>query len=163
LAGGSVTCWGSADRDLAGDSVETLLSPTVVPGISSATSVAVGGDHACALLAAGTVRCWGLGASGQLGDGTLRGYTTSPVTVTGVVSAPARVVAKGISSARSITSSAAVSCAVLQSGRVACWGAGYAAEGGTFLSGVQDAVQVEGGCLVRVAGTVACWGWNAFG
>jgi cysteine-rich repeat protein len=37
---------------------------------SVVTAVAVGGQHSCVLLDTGRVRCWGLGSSGQLGQGT---------------------------------------------------------------------------------------------
>ncbi|MDQ3004029.1 MAG: RCC1 domain-containing protein, partial [Chloroflexota bacterium] len=38
---------------------------------SGVSAVFSGGDHACALLATGVLKCWGGNTSGQLGDGTL--------------------------------------------------------------------------------------------
>jgi hypothetical protein len=46
------------------------LTPVLVSGISSATSITTYGSTTCALLANNTVKCWGLNSSGQLGDGT---------------------------------------------------------------------------------------------
>jgi Regulator of chromosome condensation (RCC1) repeat len=46
------------------------------------------GHHVCAVNADGTVRCWGDGGTGQLGDGTSTDRST-PVTVSGMVSAVA--------------------------------------------------------------------------
>ena len=49
--------------------------PVAVVGISDATTVDVGDDeaisgHSCALLADGSVRCWGYSFFGQVGTGT---------------------------------------------------------------------------------------------
>jgi hypothetical protein len=41
-----------------------------VPGLSGVTSIAAGGDQACALAASG-VSCWGSDVFGQLGDGVV--------------------------------------------------------------------------------------------
>ncbi|MGE5181606.1 MAG: hypothetical protein ACM31C_06075 [Acidobacteriota bacterium] len=37
----------------------------------AATEIAIGYDHACALLADDTIWCWGRGDLGQLGDGKM--------------------------------------------------------------------------------------------
>jgi hypothetical protein len=47
---------------------------SVVKGTAGAASVALGEEHGCALLAGGTVSCWGDATRGRLGDavGTFR-------------------------------------------------------------------------------------------
>ena len=39
-------------------------------GLSGVKDVASGGSHSCAIDGSGHVVCWGLGISGQLGNGT---------------------------------------------------------------------------------------------
>ncbi len=51
------------------DALESA-DPLPVSGNATATAIAVGGHHTCALLTDHTVRCWGANESGQLGDGT---------------------------------------------------------------------------------------------
>src|SRR5688500_17580983 len=46
----------------------------------SSVSAAVGSDHTCARLSDSTLRCWGVNAYGQLGDGTTSTQST-PVIV----------------------------------------------------------------------------------
>ena len=41
-----------------------------IAGAAGATAIAVAAEHACALLADRTVRCWGYNRSGELGNGT---------------------------------------------------------------------------------------------
>jgi alpha-tubulin suppressor-like RCC1 family protein len=43
---------------------------------SMMTTIAVGGDHACSLKPDGTTWSWGLGSSGQLGQGSTSGSFT---------------------------------------------------------------------------------------
>jgi alpha-tubulin suppressor-like RCC1 family protein len=112
LSTGAVQCWGDK-----GDYKPNLV-PVAVPGISSATAVAVSGltgggtgwqIHACALLSDRTVQCWGQNESGELGNGTT--LTSSvPVTVTGITTA--RAIAAGYGDA----------CAVLEDNTIKCWG-----------------------------------------
>ena len=49
---------------------------------STATSISAGEEHTCAVLSGGTVKCWGSGNSGQLGDGSSSDQPT-PVGVLG--------------------------------------------------------------------------------
>jgi alpha-tubulin suppressor-like RCC1 family protein len=83
--------------------------PTLVTGIEGATAIAAAMRNTCALIAGGTVRCWGRNGSGELGDGTTR-FRAAPVTVT------------GIDGATAITLGASHACAVVARGEVRCWG-----------------------------------------
>jgi len=52
-------------------------------GISAVHSVAAGYHHTCALLADGSVWCWGANDRGQLGNGSPGGAVATPVEVSG--------------------------------------------------------------------------------
>jgi alpha-tubulin suppressor-like RCC1 family protein len=83
LAGGSVTCWGSnALGELGIGSTDVSLhgpAPSLLS--SNATAIAASGQHTCALLADGTVDCWGENNLGQLGIGTTSTAEPTPVRV----------------------------------------------------------------------------------
>jgi alpha-tubulin suppressor-like RCC1 family protein len=72
---GGVRCWGSNAWGQLGigtdgpgtDSYTPVPVSGLVPGIAQ---VSVGSMYACALTTAGLVMCWGIGGSGQLGEGT---------------------------------------------------------------------------------------------
>lgn len=87
---GTVRCWGNNGSGQLGDGTTTNRStPVAVTGLSAVTSVtaghsgATGNGHSCAQLTDGTVRCWGLGSDGQLGNNSTSN-SSSPVTVTGL-------------------------------------------------------------------------------
>lgn len=76
--GGDVRCWGlnsggqlgyGHTRLPAPGSVPSALAPVALGGAASA--LFTGPQHTCAILTGGSVRCWGVNASGQLGNGTL--------------------------------------------------------------------------------------------
>ena len=83
------------------------VTPSMV--IPVATAVAAGGQHTCALLTGGAVKCWGFNSSGQLGDST----TTASLL-------PAAV--SGITTATAIAAGANHTCVLLTGGTVDCWG-----------------------------------------
>jgi alpha-tubulin suppressor-like RCC1 family protein len=139
------------------------LTPVAVSGLSNATAIATGGDHTCALVADGTVRCWGANDRGQLGDGTTTNRST-PVAV------------QALRNAVAITAGLAHTCASLADGTVRCWGANDTGELGDDTTtqqplpdtviGLTNAGGTDGGgghsCAIT-AWTAACWGANDLG
>lgn len=128
LADGGIDCWGLNEDGQLGSGVnsgpETCLSdlmcstrPVTVSGIDNAVQVTVGSPegygNACALLATGTVKCWGDG--GALGDDS---YASSdvPVEVSGLNGV--------VGIATNSTFADVLSCAVLSDGALDCWGDG---------------------------------------
>jgi alpha-tubulin suppressor-like RCC1 family protein len=85
LSNGTVECWGDNSRGQLGDAALSGgpgSTPTAVPGLTNAVAVAAGGEHTCALLASGVVKCWGSDQDGQLGDGNTGSKShPRPVTV----------------------------------------------------------------------------------
>ncbi len=111
INGGAVSCWGWNDGGALGigSSIDHSLVPLPVPALTSGVvTVASNYSHSCALLVAGTVRCWGRNSDGQLGDGT-KTARSSPV---GVKKLPA-VAGLGVGKDRT--------CAFTAAGSVYCW------------------------------------------
>ncbi len=72
ISAGGVKCWGENNKGQLGDSTFTKRpAPVDVSGlVGSATSLASGGIHTCAVLAGtGPLRCWGDNSVGQFGNG----------------------------------------------------------------------------------------------
>jgi alpha-tubulin suppressor-like RCC1 family protein len=174
-----------------------LVAPpptTVSAQASGATSVrsdgladrlASGENHTCSILDNGGVTCWGSGFDGQLGYGNTTSIgddetpATNPVNG-GIVALP------GGRPAVAITAGDAHTCALLDNGRVTCWGAGTFGRlgyGNTDSIGGSDGTTpatnpVNGGivampgnravvaisagarhtCVILDNATVACWG-----
>src|ERR1700733_7277297 len=53
--------------------------------------LALGYEHSCGINTSGGVECWGAGSQGELGYGALVTYSLSPVTVTGLPAAVAKI------------------------------------------------------------------------
>lgn len=168
VSGGTVECWGSnALGQLGNGGVPASSStPVAVSGLTNAVSVSVNLNYACAVLAGGTVKCWG---SGDAGLGT-----------ESVSSSNTPVLVSGISNATAVSTGIAHACALLATGHVACWGANggfYAgalgngtAEGSVTpvpVSNLSTATAVSAGffqsCAVLSDGTAECWGQNSDG
>jgi alpha-tubulin suppressor-like RCC1 family protein len=168
--GGQVACWGAGDDGQLGDG-NTLPRSTVepVPGntLGTATDIALGDRHTCALLVDGSVWCWGANDSGQLGNGT----TTLQPTPT-----PTRV--QGTPDAIAIAAGGAFTCAVHAAGNVDCWGRNADGElgiGGGLeprstpqpipgLANIRTmTARDRHACALTVDGLVSCWGSNQRG
>ena len=110
--GGSAT---ETRSRLASRSSQTT-SATLTSG-GTVVEVTAGLAHTCARLDDDTVRCWGVGASGQLGYGDTAsiGDTEDPSSV-GPVNVGAPVVA--------IQADGNHTCAITDTGAVRCWGLG---------------------------------------
>jgi len=79
---GAVQCWGSNELGELGTGTfstppsgnEPPAPPTTVTGLGrGVTALFAAGNHACAELEGGGLRCWGANELGQLGDGTVEG------------------------------------------------------------------------------------------
>jgi alpha-tubulin suppressor-like RCC1 family protein len=100
--------------------------PTVNLGSSSAVrAVAVGKWHACAIVNAGRVKCWGYNEEGQLGNGA----TASIGDDVGEMGDNLPFVDLGNGrSARAISAGSRHTCAVLDNNALKCWGANMTGE-----------------------------------
>ncbi len=168
LASGGVKCWGDNGSGQLGDGTTTRrLVPVDVQGLAGAAIAIGAGDSAtCALIAGGSIQCWGSNADGALGDGTTTDHAL-PVTVQGLGAA-----------ATAIGVGAYVGCARVGDG-VKCWGSntdGSLGAGSTsFHSAVPLAVQGLGpgiaalsvgyghSCAFGNGNVPSCWGFDLYG
>jgi alpha-tubulin suppressor-like RCC1 family protein len=111
-SGGAVKCWGYNLHGQLGDGTTTnSLVPVDVVGLSAgAIDVSIGLNHACAVTAAGGVKCWGWNFYGQLGNGSTADSFV-PVDVVGL--------SEGIVA---VSAGSAHTCAITATGAVKCWG-----------------------------------------
>ncbi len=140
LSDGSVSCWGSNSAGQMGigsvsDPVTRPVSvtqPNVISGVSNSnsstgtmggvTQIAAGAAHSCALRAGDTPVCWGAGARGQLGDGSVTS-NLYPLEISALAAAT-----QVVSGPSSNTTCAVIGNAPGQS--IQCWGAGTSGEVG---------------------------------
>ncbi|HEC09535.1 MAG TPA: hypothetical protein ENI86_08205, partial [Acidimicrobiales bacterium] len=114
LGRGSTTNVGSSSSDM-GDN----LSPVDLGAGRTAVAISTGGRHTCALLDDGTVKCWGLGSSGQLGTGGDETRGDQPGEMGDNL--PAADLGTG-RTAVAVSAGEAHTCALLDDGTVKCWG-----------------------------------------
>ncbi len=91
-ASGAAKCWGLGNSGRLGNGVTSggvgvsSNTPVDVSGMSSGMiAISASEAHTCALTASGAAKCWGLGNSGRLGNGTTSTSIT-PVDVSGMSS-----------------------------------------------------------------------------
>ena len=160
LSDGTIKCWGSNQEGLLGSGSTKMYSttPQTVTGITNATGLSTSIDSQCALLAGGSIDCWGGGYEGDLGDGSTENSSV-PVRVSDITNA----------------TEVGAECAVLVTGSVDCWGSnsdGLLGRGSTEdysltpgpVSGITTATDITTGgdanCSRLANGTIECWGVN---
>jgi alpha-tubulin suppressor-like RCC1 family protein len=196
LDNGKVRCWGLAidgelgypvsepgggDVDpniIVGDN-ETPASVGDVDVGGNVVQISLGGQHTCALLDDGNVRCWGQGEAGALGYGSTEDYgdQETPAAAGNINMGGVRVL--------QIAAGGTHTCALLEGGTVRCWGRaneGQLGYGMTTFNGDQllgnepgetpaeigdvnvggTVVQITAGgqhtCALLDDGGVRCWG-----
>jgi hypothetical protein len=133
-------------------------------GKHRARAIAADGSHACAVLDNGEAWCWGMGVSGQLGDGQV-------YDVGGGQALPVRAV--GVTDARAISAGPESTCVVREDATLSCWGAQITfEEHGSVavgmrprpmpfpgLTGVRELVVGPSiGCVLLARPGATCWG-----
>lgn len=166
---------------------EGFFADTEPPAAGSlvAVDMAVGGHHTCALLEDGTIRCWGDGLWGQLGDGSVTPTEDQPGLLwyhgRSVPSSPVSLPAQ----ATAVAAGHNHTCALLEDASVYCWGHDdrtqlglwshkghirqfdehyeYAPEQVPQLPQDDPVVGIAAAmaatCLTFESGTVRCFGW----
>ncbi len=160
---GGVKCWGWNIRGQMGDGTfEDRALPADVSGLTSGViAIAAGAEHACALLAAGNIQCWGNGSVGQLGTGLMQ-ISNQPVDAAGLPEGAVEIAAGGN-----------YSCA-RTAGKLMCWGRmgtspsesdSLAAREVSGLTGEMTSIKVGSNfaCVLDASGGVECWGSNLLG
>jgi len=183
LDNGNVRCWGNNIMGQLGYPGEGTIGVSDTPEDAGDVDVggkviqlAAGGNHTCALIEGGDVRCWGTGNSGELGQ---------PGTAAiGMFSAPAAsgAIDLGGEAVQLSTHNYHV-CAELTGGKVRCWGdggngpLGYGNEedlGDTETPASAGDVDVgatvveiaAGGqhtCVKLEGSAIRCWGYRLYG
>jgi alpha-tubulin suppressor-like RCC1 family protein len=162
---GKTYCWGDGfSGQLGYGQLSTESSPTEVnTGVVKFTRIYAGGDHSCALTAAGKAYCWGDNRAGQVGDGSGTDRT-QPVEV------------QTTASFEELSLGAGHTCGRTGGGVVLCWGAGGKGQLGTGGRGNQSkpvrvagdgpftSVSAGGAHTCAATATQAfCWGENVRG
>ena len=195
LDNATIKCWGLntdgqlglGDIDDRGDDANEMgdaLTAISLGTNRTVVAVSAGGTHTCALLDDATIKCWGGGAFGQLGIGSVDSIGDGA----GEMGAALSAISLGTSrTAKAISAGDAHSCAILDNNTVKCWGGngngrlGYgdtddrgdaAGEMGDALSAValgtgRTANSISAGsahtCALLDNATIKCWGNGASG
>ena len=183
MANGAAKCWGwNTNGQLGNNSITNSFVPVPVWGIdgltpsTTAVSITAGFLHSCALMANGTITCWGYNWKGQLGDGTTtdKHVPTQVEIIDGITEANTAV---------SVHLHFYHSCAAMADGTATCWGENNYGQLGnnsttnstvpvrvSGIDGADDAsttVSVSTGgqhsCALMANGTAICWGSNGAG
>jgi alpha-tubulin suppressor-like RCC1 family protein len=163
LTDGSIRCWGRGGDGELGNGKDQDSgfeeSPTPVPVMGlpgPASAIAAASDSVCALIKSdGSVWCWGSGASGQFGNGTI------PTNDFEDSSTPVK---SNLAGASAISMEFDNQVCAIVSGSVYCWGGGVLTP--TKVAGVSGVTAIASGDYHTCAGggtSVWCWGDNSAG
>ena len=184
LTSGDVRCWGQgADGRLGSGNENNIgdnepVNVNVNLGGTTATQIATGKTHTCALLLSGDVRCWGPGSSGKLGLAGVANIGDDEI--------PTSNVDLGGANVTQITAGNNHTCALLSSGNlpgnVRCWGQGTYGQlglgnpndigddenptanvnlGGTLVKQITAGNNYT--CALLSTDNIRCWGINSKG
>ncbi len=144
---GKVKCWGDGWLGQLGTTVNRNSQRFGFPyttNIVDIRTIAVGGDHSCAINIIGQAKCWGYNESGELGNTQDSGWQFLPVDV----SSPGTVWTKSVSKLSNLSLSSGVLSPVFSSGTLS-----YQASVGNLVSSVvTTGVAVDGTAQVVVSG-----------
>jgi len=163
---GAAWCWGEFTNGRLGTTQESnAVTPTATASLgSTASEVAAGGAHTCALLTTASITCFGNNNMGQLGQALTTASSSTPTLVT------------LSTTATHVTAGSQFTCALLRTAAVHCFGDNASGQLGsgsigstretpgavTGLTGtVVDVVAgTSHACAVMSTGEVRCWGLN---
>ena len=192
LNNSSVKCWGKNEygqlgqdnTNNLGDGTGEMAALIAVTLASSAVELAAGENHTCARLDTGGLRCWGYNDEGQLGHGNTsnQGDNANEMAALSAVDLGTNKIAVAITAGNDHT------CALLDDGKVKCWGGNLFGQlgqkhddpnAGATASSMADnliysdlgtgrtALGISAGsihtCVQLDNGRLKCWGKNAFG
>ena len=183
LTDGAVRCWGQGDRGRLGygntrtigdDEMPDTIGPLDLGG--TAGQLAAGENYSCAVLDGRRLRCWGEAGQGQLG------YGGGTDTVGDDEIPTAYPVMQFADTAVAVAAGPQHSCAILQNGRLMCWGNNSSNQlgvgGGPRIgerepasaniptlddSVAQVALGTNHTCALMTDDTVRCWGTGTSG
>lgn len=169
---GRVLCWGGNSRGESGvdPATDRVATPTAIDDGTDWIELGSGGFHSCAIKRDGTLWCWGMNDSGELGvgDATNRFEEIQSGCPSGDC----------LSDWTSVAAGDFHTCAIRENGELWCWGGGLNGQLGVGSAvdidskrplrvAMADWAAVDAGeshtCAIRNDRTLWCWGQNDVG